>query len=183
MTDAEIVAAEEAHLSEIVAIAAKLSLGSDREGACERGFLVSGLHESEYREYLTQAEHFRVALVDGAVGGFLLAYSNAAGEAGWLDRQVAARSRGPYGIIKQIAVDPGLAGRGIATALYRRLFAEASGLPLFAAVVLDPPNRRSIAFHERLGFTEEARLPHPDGMMRAIYMRRPEEQAPPVANE
>lgn len=171
----DIIPAAEAHLPDIVALASRLALTDATEEPSERGFLVSGLEESEYRKYLTQAEHFRVAVVDGAVAAFLLAYSSAAGEAGWFDRQVAARCPGPHGIIKQIAVDPGLAGRGLATALYRRLLAETAGLPLFAAVVLEPPNRRSIAFHERLSFTEIARLPHPDGMPRAIYRRPPEE--------
>jgi len=183
MTDAEIIPAAEEHLPEIVAIAAKLALNRGREEACERGFLVSGLHESEYRGYVARAEHFRVALVDGAVGGFLLACSSADGETGWFSRQVCEFCPGPHVLIKQIAVDPGLAGRGLATGLYRRLFAEAPRLPLFAAVVLDPPNRRSIALHERLGFTEIARLSHPDGMIRVIYMRHPEEHTSPPTNE
>ena len=41
--------------------------------------------------------------------------------------------------------------KGLATRLYLRLFRQSKGRAIFATVVLDPPNSRSVRLHEKLG--------------------------------
>ncbi|NLF05445.1 MAG: GNAT family N-acetyltransferase [Actinomycetales bacterium] len=59
--------------------------------------------------------------------------------------------------VDRIVVGEALRGRGIGAALYESVFDHATGLGLglvTCEVNLDPPNPRSLAFHERLGFTQ-----------------------------
>jgi predicted GNAT superfamily acetyltransferase len=71
--------------------------------------------------------------------------------------QYFARRHEAFTYVDRIAVDPGLRGSGVGRRLYKATaqHALAVGSPLVCCEVnLDPPNPDSMAFHERMGFTE-----------------------------
>jgi predicted GNAT superfamily acetyltransferase len=139
------------------------------------GFLVSNFHEEDYRGFIDRADHFYVLLEDRKLCGFLYAYScdrNKDNE--WLSLLIKSRHPAPFIMIKQICIRSDLIGRGLAASLYQHLFSQAREYPLFAAIVLEPVNQRSIIFHERHGFRKVFQITPPDGMLRGIWMRSPE---------
>lgn len=65
-----------------------------------------------------------------------------------------------FAYVDRVAVATTARGSGLGRHLYARWFAHAAdrGLPVVCAEVnVDPPNRPSLAFHERLGFVEVGR--------------------------
>ena len=60
--------------------------------------------------------------------------------------------RTTFFIIKQIAVDPEFMHKRIAQTLYLKLFRETHGDYFLAAIITEPKNARSEAFHRRQGF-------------------------------
>lgn len=66
-----------------------------------------------------------------------------------------------FAYVDRVMLSPLTRGLGWAVALYERAVAAAvaSGKPILAAEVnIEPPNPRSIRFHERFGFVEVGRL-------------------------
>jgi predicted GNAT superfamily acetyltransferase len=172
--DLKIESATPAHIPEICAIAGQRALTLlSAEQAREQGFLVSQFQEPDYRAFLCRSDHFYVAVDGGAVCGFVLAFSrerlgaDSRAHAGFM-----AEETGPYVLIKQTAVGTDHAGRGIATRLYEHLFARAEVERFVAVIVLDPPNERSIRFHERLGFEKIGQFTPADHMPRGIWIRK-----------
>ena len=138
------------------------------------GFLVSNFNEEDYRVSVRRANHFYVLLENRNLYGFLYAYSSdRIQHDDWLNLFIKSRHPDPFVTIKQICIRPDLTGRGLATSLYQHLFSQVQGCPLFAAIVLEPENHRSIIFHERHGFMKVFQVTPPDGMLRGIWMRNP----------
>jgi predicted GNAT superfamily acetyltransferase len=161
------------HLEQVIALAGAYQLQSmEPERAKEHGFLVSGFTDDEYREFLTRADHFRVLLAGDEVLGFVLAYSSdriASNE--WMNLKIKSESLVPFVLIKQICVLPAQIGGKAGTMLYRDLIDRVPDRPLFTVIVADPPNPRSIAFHEKLGFEKVFEATPPDGFPRSIWRR------------
>jgi uncharacterized protein len=102
------------------------------------------------------AAYHRVAVVDGAIAGFLLAMRADAPYAndnfGWFAGRMA-----DFIYVDRIVVDAAFVGRGIGGALYRDLFAWARDRGIRRVTCeynLEPPNPASRAFHDRFGFRE-----------------------------
>jgi len=112
--------------------------------------------------------YFRVAVVDGAVAGFLLAFREGAHYDSENYQWFGSRfSRFLY--VDRIVVDGTCAGRGIGSALYADLFAFArsQGVDTITCEYnIDPPNHASRAFHDRFGFTELGTRSTADGTKR-----------------
>ncbi len=168
-------------LAEIAALAADTSLPAGAEAAQDlsaRGFFVSGYSLDQYR---AAAAHGRLAATveDGHATGFLMTYGPAdpvdPGDHG--SRFIRERFGAAAPIIKQIASGAAHAGKGHARLLYQG-FAAAQAADIFAAIVKDPPNQGSEAFHRKLGFHECAVFDHPDGKPRGIWQWPRERQAP-----
>lgn len=114
-------------------------------------------------------------MVDGAAGrpaGFLLALGQATPcqgpNHGWFQARFPA-----FAYIDRVVVDAVSRGAGLGRALYADLAARAraAGLPMLACEVnLDPPNPASMAFHERLGFTEAGVATDPRNGKRVRYL-------------
>lgn len=171
----KIEAAKSEYLPQIVSIAKAYQLEQiSSERAMEDGFLVSNFAENDYQDFLQRANHFYILLEDKNVQGFVLAYSSDCIQGGeWLHLLIKSRHPDPFIIIKQICIRADRTGRGLATLLYQHLISRAPGLPFFASIVLEPPNHRSIMFHEKFGFKKIFQITPPDGMLRGIWMRSP----------
>lgn len=102
------------------------------------------------------ASHYKVAVAEERVVGFLLAMRERAPYENENYAWFAARyPRFVY--VDRIVIGPEYAGRKIGTAFYRDLFAysRTSGVPVIACEYsIDPLNQRSKAFHEKFGFHE-----------------------------
>lgn len=111
-----------------------------------------------------------VAAADQRVLGYLIGLDSAADYDG--EEFTWFRGRGQdFVYVDQVVVDASTRGRGIGTALYRRLeeYARGHGVTaLTCEVHLAPPNPESYAFHRRRGFTELDRLDTSDGRRVAL---------------
>jgi predicted GNAT superfamily acetyltransferase len=114
------------------------------------------------------AEHALV-VADGM--GFLIALSERAAVQGpnhaWF---VAREPRFLY--IDRVVVAPQAQGRGYGRRLYEYLLALADRRPLCCEVNIVPPNARSLAFHQGLGFAECGEADDPRNGKRVRYLIR-----------
>ncbi|MEU0299030.1 GNAT family N-acetyltransferase [Streptomyces sp. NPDC006175] len=172
----EVVRASEEHLGAICALAESRTLVPGDPRAGRDGFLVSAFTEEVYRQRLTSAEHFWVAVKGSDVLGFLMAYSDGQVESDeWLNNRIKT-ALGQFLVIKQICVAHQTARQGVASLLYHHVLQQWQSSPVIAAVVCDPPNDASTGFHRKLGFEELTRLTPPDGMPRMVWVwRKPRE--------
>ena len=120
------------------------------------------------------ASYHKVAVVDGAVAGFLLAMRSGAPYANDNFRWFAARyPRFLY--VDRIVVSDAFSGQGIGSALYDDLLAT-SRIAADAHVVceynIEPPNPASAKFHMKHGFEEVGVLAHPDTGKRVSMQAR-----------
>lgn len=111
------------------------------------------------------ASYHRVAVVDGEVVAFLLAFAHGAAYPNPNFEWFAARYPS-FVYVDRVVVDAAANGRGIGSLLYRDLFEHAEGLK--AEVVtcefnIVPPNEDSARFHSRHGFVEVGRQWLDDG--------------------
>ena len=82
--------------------------------------------------------------------------------------------------IDRVITAPACRGRGLATALYHRLFARARQAGhdrVTCEVNIQPPNPASAAFHARLGFTRLGRAAYGEGRAVGFLERRLDRQA------
>ena len=136
------------------------------------GFLVSDFKKKDYQSFLSYCNYFYVLLEQENVLGFLLAYSSDRIQKNeWLNLQIKFEHPEPFVLIKQICIRPDQVGRGLGKLLYKHLFEQASEEKFFAAIVLQPPNHSSIAFHEKLGFKKLFETTPPDFISRGVWMK------------
>lgn len=138
----------------------------DKRGRkAENGFLVSGFSEEDYLRFTGIHEYFFKITEDGNLAGVLMAYESTnippEDKNNSLLRYVLRKD---FVLIKQIFVSPSFGNRGIATKLYKHLFAMISpDKPAVAVVVIEPFNKLSCEFHKRRGFYEFLNfIPEPD---------------------
>ncbi len=118
---------------------------------------------------------FLVAEADGAVQGYLIAYDPEREYDG--EEFLWFRERGrDFLYVDQIAVSARARGAGVGRALYDEAAREAAARGLASLVCevnIEPPNPQSMAFHERLGFSEIGRLKVRLHERYVALMRRP----------
>jgi len=157
------------HLPAVVELAEAGGSGAAPEaGPGRRGFLASARDVDDYQDLLVRGEHFYVALAGDRVVGFAVAYSGeriAPDE--WLNLQIRARLD-DFVVMTQVCVDPDHSAPEIAALLYEHVLARTRGLPVVVAMVLEPVNAASVAFHARLGFAPMLELTPPDGRRRLV---------------
>lgn len=170
-----IVVARSEHVPQISALAQTYNLEQmTSEQMVRLGFLVSNFNEEDYRVFVHRANHFYVLLENRNLYGFLYAYSSdRIHHDDWLNLLIKSRYPDPFVAIKQICIRSDLTGGGLATSLYQHLFNQVQKCRLFAVIVLEPVNHRSIIFHERHGFRKVFQVTPPDGILRGIWMRSP----------
>ena len=168
-------------LDRICAVAESVRL--DPRHAQQGGFLVYVLDRAGYAERLAVTDLFYVAIERDEVVGFLLCYE---------DRTVAALVRqgrlredvlqasavagcdGRWIYADQLAVHPAHAAHGTGMALVWEAYQEVRDRgfdSVFVAVLHDPPNTRSQAFCEALGFAFQGTMRYHDGRLWGLYSR------------
>jgi predicted GNAT superfamily acetyltransferase len=163
------------HLSEIVNIAQSWNIKRLSLDKIENlGFLVSNFQEKDYLSFIHKSDYFYVLFKDDILSGFLYAYSSdLISDNEYVNQLIKKDHPAPFVLIKQICIQPSLIGQGVATYLYQYLFGQTMGYPLFAAIVLEPFNQRSVAFHERHGFQQIFQCTPEDDIPRGVWKRLP----------
>lgn len=142
--------------------------------AAKFGFLVSEFNEQDYQDFLGRVNHFYVLSNGQMTAGFLLAYSSDKIRSDeWLNMHIKSLYTEPFILIKQICVHAQKSGSGLASTLFQHLFNQVPGKRFFSVIVLEPCNHRSIAFHEKLGFTKVLEIEPPGESLRGVWMRVP----------
>ncbi len=129
-------------------------------GSENEGFLLGAETVEDYCDFLREGITFLAEDDAGRLLGFLIAYLHdsplVARHASWLlhlTSETASRPNEPFCYVEKIAVSPQARRRGIAQALYARLFEQIADRPLLAAIVESPHcNHASQKFHGTLGF-------------------------------
>jgi predicted GNAT superfamily acetyltransferase len=136
---------------------------------------VTALASEEVESCIARATLFRVAEVEGALAGYLIAFGagfpSIGDEYAWFSARYDS-----FLYVDQIAVASNAWRRGIGSALYADLEGEAARREIprvVCEVNLRPPNPRSLAFHERRGFREVGRMEVSDGRFVALLERSP----------
>jgi len=167
--------AEHGDVERIAAIAAEYDLSQlSDEASRSGGFLVSGFSKAEYHDFIDRADHFYVAQDLQGLVGFVLAYSSERIRSNeWLNKRLTVMHPDPFVLIKQICVTRQRTSREVGSALYRTVFTHAPGRNALTALVADPPNERSVTFHQRHGFCILTDVTPPDGLPREVWLRSP----------
>jgi len=127
---------------------------------------VAPLDPQELSRLVSLPHEHRVATRGDEVVGYLLAFPRDApydGEEFLAFREILT---GAYLYVDQVAVESGARDRGIGRSLYQEIQSVAvrGGVQVRCCEVnLEPPNPRSLAFHEKLGFRPVGRLCTRDG--------------------
>jgi uncharacterized protein len=119
----------------------------------------ASLTVSELRRLNAIATYFKVACVDDAVAGFLIAVRSDIAHDDPNFRWFSARYP-EFLYIDRIIIDARARGEGLGKAMYTDLFAAARELGatrLTCEIDCDPPNHASSIFHARFGFSEAGR--------------------------
>lgn len=159
----------------IAAIQRAVRLGArEKAEAARAGFLATDFSETDYARLVAWADHVYVAEGAGGIDAFVLAYtSERIDDEDPVSAATLERLSGPFVYIKQVGVRPEAQRRGLARRLYDHLRAAAGNQPCAAAIVLDPPNEASSAFHRSMGFRRAFDVDSPDGRGRALWCDDP----------
>jgi predicted GNAT superfamily acetyltransferase len=128
------------------------------------GFLVSALSRETYAAALSYLERqqddehvvFLIAESNGKVVGFLFGYNDVYAShrsGGRSEEDISVRFQDSYYVLKQIATDLNGRQRGVARRLAERFFSEVKCSSIFSAIVAEPENPASCAFHREMGFS------------------------------
>lgn len=166
-------------------MAQSVSLSSmNSKSASDNGFLVSGFRQIEYSQFVKKAEHFLTIHIGTELVGFLLAYGSEEitdPEKEELNMYIKNNLCRNFVLLKQICISPKAEHRrkGYAGLLYRELYArilhyyehEKSPRPIYTAIVQEPANPVSLAFHQKMGFSKiQEFVPKVDQIPRSIFM-------------
>lgn len=136
------------------------------------GFLVSAYTADAYREFLSRAKYFHVAVDAGRIVGFLIAYTDKVISPNEELNLLMTQELGPLVVIKQVCTHPDWRRRGIASMLYRAVLKNEGDRQVIAAVVSDPPNVASQRFHHAMGFEPYRKHTPGDGLERTVWLRK-----------
>ena len=116
---------------------------------------VNSITPDRFRRFIDEAVYFRVALLESALAGYLVAFDPSATYES-LNFRWFQRHYDDFIYVDRIAVAENARRAGIASALYEDLFpfARARTSLLTCEVNTRPMNADSIAFHRRFGFRE-----------------------------
>lgn len=135
---------------------------------------VAALDLVELRRLEALADYLKVLEVGGGVSGYLIGFLSETEydgeEFGWFRRTYPE----PFLYVDQIAVSSRSRKRGLGQALYDDVeaFAMRKSIPrLTCEVNLEPPNRASMEFHQKIGFDEVGRLNTRDGRTVALLSK------------
>jgi predicted GNAT superfamily acetyltransferase len=162
--------AEQSDVERVYELATEYLL-AQRQQAPKGGFLVSSYSKEDYLGYIDKAGYFFVAEDDGEIIAFILAYSSNAITDDALTQLTDRHVGRGFVLIKQICVDPSHTKRGVGRKLYTFIAKQTAPLPLLAAIVLDPENRASVRFHNKLGFSKILEFIPTDGMLRGMWAK------------
>lgn len=126
-----------------------------------------------YRAILEDDDQFFAVAVDDEdmIVGFVVASSSHAPlHSDWLTETLVRVARRPFVVVKQVGVTTRARRFGVGRRLYGEALEWADGRPILAAVVDEPPNRASRAFHQRLGLVPLLRALPPDGVPRTVWV-------------
>ena len=124
---------------------------------------LSPMDEQALTTHRSQAARFLVAELDGAIGGFAVAYAPGAAY-GSINYAWHAGRFADFLYLDRVAVGSAYRRRGIATRLYDAMEdAAAVHGRMVCEVYSDPPNRESLAFHAGRGYREIGFLRQADG--------------------
>lgn len=121
--------------------------------------VLSPLDAGRLAQLHAHAAYHQVVLVEQQVAAFLLAFAPGAPYDS-VNYQWFEANASNFLYIDRIVVAESARGRGLASMLYRDLFAVAAARGHDSVVCeydLDPPNPASAAFHQRFGFVEVGR--------------------------
>lgn len=121
---------------------------------------VGPLDEDRLALFADEAAHFDVVELDGEVVGIFVGLIEGARYASPNYRWFAAR-HDRFAYVDRIALEPAARGIGAADELYGRFeaWAAGTGRPVACAEVnVEPPNPRSMRFHERRGYVAVAEV-------------------------
>lgn len=168
----EIMPAKSEHLDDIVSLAQLYELSNlSSKFASEYGFLVSNFSKQTYEIFIQQNHIFWILEESGKLRAFLLAIDPAKQILDQeLDTKIKKYGINQYLIIKQICVHPKHKSKGIASYLYKVFIEKYDRIPLVVAIVTNPPNSRSIAFHKKMGFEYAFEYLAPSGLYRSIFI-------------
>lgn len=115
---------------------------------------VNGVSKELFVRFLSEACHFRVAIRNSQIIGFLVALPNgidyASQNYGWFSERFAS-----FCYIDRVVVADSAQGMGIGQKFYAETeqLARTRAPVLLCEVNLSPPNPASLRFHESFGFT------------------------------
>ncbi len=121
--------------------------------------MLSPLNEAELAALLDMAALRKAVMVDGKTAAFLIALREGTGYQSVNYRWFSERL-GRFLYIDRIAVHEAYRGMALGTRLYREALdcARRSGVGTLAAEInIEPENRPSLLFHQKLGFAEIGR--------------------------
>ena len=125
---------------------------------------VNALTGEQLAWLVENADYFRIAEIDGALAGFVIAIRN--GTAYWSGNYAWFGERYPaFLYLDRIVVAPDARRRGVGRALYDDLIVFASGRwpRITLEVNVKPKNPGSMAFHARLAFRRVGSRAYNDG--------------------
>ncbi len=121
---------------------------------------VNSVPMEQMEKFRREAAYFRVALVDGAVAGYLVGLTPEADYKS-LNFQWFKARYDDFAYVDRVAVADRARRLGLGSALYRDFEQRFAGVAprLACEVNLRPPNAASMAFHRRLGFVQVGEQP------------------------
>lgn len=123
--------------------------------------LLAPMDADRYDELRRLADRFDVIEVGGAFGGFVVTFTPGSAYDSVNYRWFSQRYDS-FSYLDRVVLDPSLRRRGVGTAVYDELEAQAAAYGRMALEVnVEPPNEPSLAFHRSRGYAEVGRLGDP----------------------
>lgn len=131
---------------------------------------VNSVPLAQLEKFRREAAYFRVAVVGGRIGGFLVGLTPEADYASpnflWFRRRYDA-----FGYVDRVAIAEDARRFGLGSRLYADFERHCRGMPrLVCEVNVVPPNEPSMRFHERHGFVKVGEQPV-DGKIVAMLVK------------
>ncbi|MCK0469949.1 GNAT family N-acetyltransferase [Halalkalibacter sp. APA_J-10(15)] len=140
-------------VDQIVSISKRLLHGASNQ---EKGFLIRELKQEVVHKHI---DEFYVARANGEIAGYLWLNKHYPADRLTYTKMIEEVALSSTIYVKQVAVDPLFARRGVATKLYEAVFSMYPHQRISACIATKPLNNTpSIRYHEKLGFTKVGSL-------------------------